>query len=168
MVIQCKSDYIFFTFRLLFSFILFFSRIFISFPVPPQVFPFSFGEESVNSGDLTSVTCSVHKGDLPMTIEWLHNNQNVATLNGVMITQAGKKISTLSIESVSADHAGLYTCLARNQAGNSSHTSVLNVNGTFISRFKDLLVFCLFFKILKRDLSSTTSSLSVFFRRREC
>ncbi|KAG5890611.1 hypothetical protein JTB14_005121 [Gonioctena quinquepunctata] len=96
--------------------------------VAPQILHFDFGDDSVNSGDLASLTCSVHKGDLPMNITWSHNNESIGYDNGIMITNAGKKISTLSIDSVGAEHSGTYTCTAQNAAGKSSYSAVLNVN----------------------------------------
>lgn len=100
--------------------------------VGPQILHFDFGEEPVNSGDLASLTCSVFKGDLPVNITWYHNNQNVHYSDGILVSNAGKKISTLSIDSVQAEHAGTYTCVAENRAGKFSYSAELLVNGTFI------------------------------------
>ncbi|KAG5890612.1 hypothetical protein JTB14_005122 [Gonioctena quinquepunctata] len=97
--------------------------------VAPQILHFDFGEDSVNSGDLASLQCTVHKGDLPMNITWSHNNKSISYDGGVMISSVGKKISTLSIDSVQAKHCGIYTCTAQNAAGKSSYSAVLNVNG---------------------------------------
>lgn len=97
--------------------------------VPPQILPFDFGEESVNSGELASVTCSVHKGDLPVNIVWLHNNKSIEQDFGVSIVKNGKKVSSLTIDSVSEEHAGFYSCLATNIAGHDCHTALLNING---------------------------------------
>uniref|UniRef100_A0AAR5PMB7 Down syndrome cell adhesion molecule-like protein Dscam2 n=1 Tax=Dendroctonus ponderosae TaxID=77166 RepID=A0AAR5PMB7_DENPD len=96
--------------------------------VPPQILPFDFGEDSINSGDLASLTCSVHKGDIPINISWLHNNISVGYKEGVMVSNAGRKISTLSIDSVDASHSGTYTCVAENKAGKTSFSAKLNVN----------------------------------------
>lgn len=45
-----------------------------------------------------------------------------------------KKVNTLSIESVGAEHAGTYVCIAKNKAGESSYATVLNVNGKLCPR----------------------------------
>ncbi|VEN53579.1 unnamed protein product [Callosobruchus maculatus] len=95
---------------------------------PPQIAPFSFGEEPINSGDSTSVMCSIHKGDLPINISWLHNNVSIGYLPGVMTSKAGKKVSTVTIDSVTEEHMGTYTCIAENKAGTASYSAVLNVN----------------------------------------
>lgn len=75
----------------------------------------------------------MHKGDLPINISWLHNNISIGYKEGVMITKAGKKISTVSIDSVDESHTGTYTCLAENKAGMTRFSAVLNVNGNSLS-----------------------------------
>lgn len=97
--------------------------------VPPQITPFEFGDESVNSGELVSVTCSVHKGDLPIEISWFHDNRSLVDGDGVTILKS-RKVNTLSVESVSFESAGEYRCVARNNAGSAAHSAILNVNGT--------------------------------------
>lgn len=70
----------------------------------------------------------MHIGDLPIDISWYHNNKSIAEGNGVAIMK-NKKASMLSIDSVSSESAGEYTCVAKNRAGFSSHSAVLDVNG---------------------------------------
>lgn len=42
----------------------------------PQITPFDFGDEPLNTGELTGVSCIVSKGDLPIEIYWtLNSNQ---------------------------------------------------------------------------------------------
>ncbi|CAH0555684.1 unnamed protein product [Brassicogethes aeneus] len=96
--------------------------------VSPQIFPFDFGEDAVNSGDLTTLTCSVHKGDLPMNITWLHNKKVIGYNEGITTTNVGQKVSMLTIENVNAEHAGNFTCLVQNRAGSASFNSELFVN----------------------------------------
>lgn len=98
------------------------------FPAPPHILPFDFGEETVDSGDPASVTCTVLKGDLPVNITWLHNNRTITKTTDNSIIH-GKKFSVLNIEAVSFEHAGKYTCVVNNVAGTAAHTAILNVNG---------------------------------------
>lgn len=63
-----------------------------------------------------------------MDIRWYHNNETLNSRDGISILR-DKKMITLSIDSVSFETAGTYTCLAKNQAGVSSYSAVLNVNG---------------------------------------
>ncbi|CAH1979439.1 unnamed protein product [Acanthoscelides obtectus] len=96
--------------------------------MPPLITPFDFGEDTVNSGDSVSLTCTVHKGDLPVNLSWLHNNVSIGYLEGVQITKAGKKSSALTIDNVNGDHVGTYTCIAENKAGASRYSADLHVN----------------------------------------
>lgn len=97
--------------------------------VPPQILPFDFGEEEINLSDFATLQCSVHKGDLPITIKWLHNNVSIDYTDGVLVTKAGKKVSTVTIDSVQEYHAGEYSCVAENKAGAARFTVNLQVNG---------------------------------------
>lgn len=69
------------------------------------------------------------KGDLPLKIHWQLNNEILNSGNGIFINRNGKRISVLSIENVQHEHIGNYTCVAENEAGRSSHSAILNVNG---------------------------------------
>ena len=71
-----------------------------------------------------------------MKIGWTLNNEqiNSKTHDGVVISKTGKMISVLSIDSVTAQHAGNYTCIASNKAGTAHLSTRLSVNGTYTSR----------------------------------
>ncbi|XP_043581131.1 Down syndrome cell adhesion molecule-like protein Dscam2 isoform X22 [Bombus pyrosoma] len=97
--------------------------------VAPQIFPFTFGDEPVNSGEAISATCSILKGDFPMDISWAFNGVSIdpERTDQYTITKS-KRLSVLAIDAVAARHAGEYTCTASNKAGASSHTAMLAVN----------------------------------------
>nr|XP_015838907.1 PREDICTED: Down syndrome cell adhesion molecule isoform X35 [Tribolium castaneum] len=96
--------------------------------VPPQIHPFDFGEDPINSGDMVMVNCFVTKGDLPIKIYWTLNNKRVNELDGISAVKANKRASQLTIESVQDHHRGEYKCLAENTAGISEFAAILNVN----------------------------------------
>ncbi|XP_044270030.1 Down syndrome cell adhesion molecule-like protein Dscam2 isoform X9 [Tribolium madens] len=96
--------------------------------VTPQILPFNFGEETMNTGDSTSLTCTISKGDLPVQITWSHNNKTITSNENIVILKMSKKISTLSFDSVQAEHIGEYRCTAKNTAGSTSASAFLNVN----------------------------------------
>lgn len=104
-----------------------FRRIFF-WSVPPQIFPFEFGE-SLNEGETASLQCSITKGDNPVEINWYINGKPTSYYEGVYTGKLGKRMSSLSIESVGADHSGDYTCSATNTAGSTNFTTTLSVNG---------------------------------------
>ncbi|XP_017767417.1 PREDICTED: Down syndrome cell adhesion molecule-like protein Dscam2 isoform X3 [Eufriesea mexicana] len=106
--------------------------------VGPQLAPFVFGDEAANAGEMATVQCAVIKGDLPVKIVWSLNGRpiDVGRVSGdhsydipdIVVTRSSKRISTLTIDSVAARHAGEYACTATNAAGSATHTSVLSVN----------------------------------------
>ncbi|XP_026825557.1 Down syndrome cell adhesion molecule-like protein Dscam2 isoform X1 [Ooceraea biroi] len=98
--------------------------------VAPQIAPFSISEEPANWGEQVSAVCSVLKGDLPIEIRWSLNGELITHLThpDVTITNTGKKTSVLTIESVTARHAGEYSCVASNLVGSVSRSAILSVN----------------------------------------
>ena len=100
--------------------------------VSPQIVPFTSGDGPVNSGESVSLTCSVSRGDQPLEFFWFFNGQKIllAKRQDLLIT-INKRRSTLEIESVNADHSGEYTCTVSNEAGATSYSSILAVNGNF-------------------------------------
>lgn len=82
---------------------------------------------------MLSASCTIIKGDLPVNLTWTFNDLpiNHHDRNDITIVNNNKRVSFLSIDSVSARHAGRYKCIATNAAGIDSHTAVLAVNGSF-------------------------------------
>jgi hypothetical protein len=82
---------------------------------------------------MVSATCSITKGDFPVKITWKFNGDPINPHDpDITITRINKHMSALSIESVAARHAGVYTCVATNRAGNVSHSDTLAVNGSYM------------------------------------
>lgn len=67
-------------------------------------------------------------GDLPINIEWRLNDAPIDE-SRISISKVGKRVSLLTIDSVTGYHAGNYTCVALNPAGSAEHSSRLIVNG---------------------------------------
>lgn len=108
---------------------LFYISVFIISLVAPSILPFEFGDEQFNMGDTVSIACSVIKGDLPVNIVWLLNNRSVDNYDGIVVNNVNRKLSTLSIDYVTADHVGEFTCRASNKAGIDTFSAHLKVNG---------------------------------------
>lgn len=100
-----------------------------AFLVGPQITLFDFGEFPVHTGQSVQVQCFVAEGDLPITIEWFLNHTPLKNYPEVSTISVGKRSSILSIDSVSYDLAGNYTCFAKNKAAETSFTAELQVNG---------------------------------------
>lgn len=98
--------------------------------VSPQIAPFIISEEPANWGDTITATCTVLKGDYPIDIEWSLNGELInRDHTDITIVNTSKRVSLLTIEAVSARHAGEYTCSASNVAGGTSYSVPLAVNG---------------------------------------
>lgn len=98
--------------------------------VSPQIGAFSFGNEPVNAGDIVSILCIVPKGDLPMDIQWMFQNEPIdSKRDDIVMADSGKRGKQLTIEAVGASHAGEYTCVASNIAGSTTRSALLDVNG---------------------------------------
>lgn len=119
-----------------------FNKSFIT--VPPKVSPF-YAEDTLHVGDRVSLTCSVTKGDLPLTIVWHKDGRTIEPSQMVSVTQVDQFTSILSIDSLSPEHNGNYSCVVRNLAAEVSHTQQLVVNGNF---WRELEPRVLFFSFL--------------------
>lgn len=99
--------------------------------VPPQIAPFSFGDEPANPGESAGVQCMITKGDVPLTIKWILNSALlVSGDNGISIVKLSAKTSVLNIGSVNELHRGIYKCIAENAAGEATYLAEFFVNGT--------------------------------------
>lgn len=121
--------------------------------VPPSITPFDFGIEPANVGEVAMVSCMVAKGDLPLDIFWsLNSIPIVSGHHSFSVTRLNARTSALSIDSLDAQHRGLYKCMARNGAGHADIQSELAVNGasillTSLCIMFDLSIVCLFFPV---------------------
>ena len=120
-----KSSYLLITHQLQF-----FSQISLA-TVAPEVLPFEF-IGSLQEGERIGVTCIVTKGDPPVTIRWLKNDQqlpNDIMLNDILTISNTEFSSTLMITHLASKHNGIYKCLAANSVAESSHSAELIVYG---------------------------------------
>uniref|UniRef100_T1JP64 Down syndrome cell adhesion molecule n=1 Tax=Strigamia maritima TaxID=126957 RepID=T1JP64_STRMM len=95
--------------------------------VPPKLVPFTFQDEFLSEGMLVRVSCVVSRGDLPLSISWLKDGEKLATELAISIRKFDEYSSVMSIDPVTINHAGNYTCTAQNHAGVATHTAQLTV-----------------------------------------
>lgn len=98
--------------------------------VAPEIAPFVLSEKPANWGETVTATCTILKGDQPIQIEWALNGQPISHDFSDITIVTSKRVSLLTIDAVTASHAGEYTCVASNAAGGTSYSASLAVNGT--------------------------------------
>lgn len=94
--------------------------------------PFNFGEVPFNPGDTAVVNCVATKGDLPLDISWTFSSETMdsSLQRDITTMPVSPRTSMLTINSVSANHQGNYTCIVQNAAGRAEYAATLVVNGT--------------------------------------
>ena len=95
----------------------------------PEIVPFDFGGDSVNEGESAMIMCNIRKGDKPYHITWNLKGDIVSSDPDLTTTMLGTQASILTINNVGYRHSGVYTCRAENQAGVTTYSAQLNVNG---------------------------------------
>lgn len=126
-------------------------KINFTFPqVPPKIAHFDFGTDPINFEDSVSATCLISSGDFPIDIEWLFNGYPINAFSGASVYRNGKRNSMLTIDSANAQHAGNYSCVAKNNAASVTYSAELVVNGQ-IFRTKLLLHFSYIFFLGFKD-----------------
>lgn len=80
-------------------------------------------------GDRASLTCSVVKGDLPLTINWRKDSRPIDPTQHMSVKQVDQYNSILVIDNLGSDHTGNYSCVVRNSAAEVENSQALLVNG---------------------------------------
>lgn len=117
---------------------------FLYFSVPPKLNPIA-SHRVLNVGERASLTCSVVKGDLPLTITWSKDGHTFKSKHHSTITQVDQYNSLLVIDSVTPQHSGNYSCLARNPVAEEMITQHLMVNGKLILILHILILLYFFY-----------------------
>lgn len=92
----------------------------------------------MNAGGFALVQCAVTTGDLPLNITWKYpGDQQVTSVSNsqrpkVTVVKMADRAAMLSIDILTAEHAGNYTCVASNAAASASYTAELHINGFFL------------------------------------
>ena len=96
---------------------------------PPTLVPLSFASDVLNEGEFAQLFCFVRTGDEPLTLSWALKGAKISSEPGLTTSSLGTRTSMLTISSVGYRHSGTYTCTAKNNAGSTSQSAELKVNG---------------------------------------
>ena len=104
--------------------------------VAPKVVPF-LAPSNLQQGDRTTLTCTVARGDSPLTLMWKKDGLSLSDLQipSIKIINFDEFNSMLTIESLHKLHIGNYSCAAVNSAGQSAVSTRINVQGINIFFF---------------------------------
>jgi len=99
---------------------------------PPHIHPFTLGD-GYHVGGRVGWQCFITKGDGPLSIQWLKNNQSLdpASTPSLSVSYQNEYSSSVLIESIRLAHEGNYTCRATNPVASVDHTVALTVLGTY-------------------------------------
>ncbi|CAN7938015.1 unnamed protein product, partial [Ixodes hexagonus] len=90
----------------------------------PQITPFRWLDE-LQEGMRAGLTCFVHSGDPPISLEWLKDG--LPLRHAHVHSPQGGFMSALSLASLTPQDDGNYTCRASNAWASASHSAVLKV-----------------------------------------
>lgn len=105
---------------------------------PPHVAPFEFPAD-LQVGMKARAMCSVMKGDQPFRFLWSQDGHRIESdlptedTGAIYRTQHFRDYSMLTVDSLTLSHAGNITCVVSNDAAKTSQSSLLKVNGKFLS-----------------------------------
>ena len=100
---------------------------------PPSLMPLNFGSDILDEGEFAQLLCIVRKGDEPLSLTWALKGATISSEPGLTTASLGTRTSMLTISSIGYRHSGTYTCTAKNNAGVTSQTAELRVNGNYFS-----------------------------------
>jgi hypothetical protein len=95
--------------------------------------PLTFGRDILDEGEFVQLICIVSKGDEPLRLTWSLKGDDVSSEPSLSTTTLGTRTSMLTISSVGYRHSGTYTCRASNDAGTTTQSAELKVNGNSLS-----------------------------------
>jgi len=84
--------------------------------------------ESLKEGSYFTIICAVYEGSLPLFFQWSRNDQAISDTN-IEIASSDKRSSRLTIEKVTSNDSGNYTCNVKNAFGSDSHSTSLQIKG---------------------------------------
>ena len=97
---------------------------------PPKLQPFSFPKAS--AGKKITASCSAFEGSQPIIYKLYHNGKELSSSEDVFVQYIPSlSMLSISIQNAMPQHNGNYTCVAKNEYGVDSFSTILNIQGKF-------------------------------------
>lgn len=101
---------------------------------------------TLNAGERLALQCAVVKGGLPLAVTWLKDGQIIPTtssshhvVSSTNVRLVNDFTASLTVESLTGHHAGLYVCRATNEAGRAEVAVHVVVQGISTAVTVDVL-----------------------------
>ncbi|XP_042142931.1 hemicentin-1-like [Ixodes scapularis] len=94
----------------------------------PDIMPFSFSANSA-LGQKSTVSCVVSFGQGPFDFYWTQEGKEIEDSPRKHTKTVTENVAVMTIEKVTAEDLGNYTCTVSNAAGSSSHSATLVIEG---------------------------------------
>ncbi|EFX83213.1 hypothetical protein DAPPUDRAFT_48415, partial [Daphnia pulex] len=97
---------------------------------PPRITPFGMPLRNVMVNSRVQVSCVIEEGDPPFRIRWFRDDRPLLHhhVAGLRLTDFNSYSSILTIDQVTVNHGGNYSCRASNAAGTAVHATLLQVS----------------------------------------
>lgn len=95
-------------------------------------------DKHVQEGDVVTITCSLKEGDLPLSFDWMTDENQVISLPSVKVVN-NEFSSVLTIMTTASIHAGNYYCRASNPVSWTTMKTRVFVNGAVANFFTRLM-----------------------------
>ena len=113
----------------------YYAHRFLFLKVAPLVEQFVF-PKNLTRGKRLRVICTVTEGDLPIDVQWRFNGVPFLGSSGaagnVRVRRIDEYTSLLAISNLETDHAGNYSCAAKNTVSEFVRSAVLTIRGIFV------------------------------------
>ena len=80
-------------------------------------------------GERIVAQCTVSSGDTPIHVTWTKDDKPLESITGVVVREIDQFTVMMMIGHLTSEHAGNYSCIAKNDAASISESASLHVNG---------------------------------------
>ncbi|CAN8026151.1 unnamed protein product [Ixodes persulcatus] len=94
----------------------------------PDIMPFSFSKNSI-LGQTSTLSCVASSGQGPFRFLWTHDGKAIEDTPRKHVRTVSDNVALMTIERITAEDSGNYTCIVSNAVGSGSYSAALAVEG---------------------------------------